>query len=325
MGRTLLFDDDMEIEIYKYLKGLNYTSKELTAYAVRAATKSIIKRNHPQLAKKLTISWARSFKHRKKLVTKRGQYKKKKSNEISKKAISLKTNHMSNQIQAFCNQVARKVRIYNIQPNLVINIDQIKVSLYPGSRTMYETLVIGLTKDETMLPFMLVYSGLGKDCFPKFDFPNDWKITFSKTGTADLKTMIQYVEAIIIPYIKDFKKEQGQLANTYSTLLIMDHYSVHKSCKFEKLLDKAKIAYINVPVHCSNQVQPIDLQNYVAKFMKDYINTKAAEYIDNVRYTWKGNSKKLVQKLDICILKDKYAKWICEAFKKLARKKCKLE
>ena len=52
------------------------------------------------------------------------------------------------------------------------------------------------------LPPQIIYKGKTHRCHPKFKFPLDWDIAQSPKHWSTEKTMIKYIENIIIPYVK---------------------------------------------------------------------------------------------------------------------------
>ena len=85
-----------------------------------------------------------------------------------------------------------------IPGSLVINWDQTGIHYVPvlqwtmekegmkrieitGSQDKCQiTAVFGVTMDGNFLPPQLVYAGKTPKCLPKFDFPEDWDITFTE-------------------------------------------------------------------------------------------------------------------------------------------------
>ena len=50
------------------------------------------------------------------------------------------------------------------------------------------------------LPIQVIYQGKTTRCHPRYEFPPEWDITHSQKHWSN-KTMIQYIENIIVPYI----------------------------------------------------------------------------------------------------------------------------
>ena len=51
------------------------------------------------------------------------------------------------------------------------------------------------------LPVQLIYKGTTERCHPRFKFPPGWHVTHSKNHWSTEKTMLEYVDNIIVPYI----------------------------------------------------------------------------------------------------------------------------
>ena len=65
------------------------------------------------------------------------------------------------------------------------------------------------------LPLQIIYKGKSQRCHPKFTFPCDWNITHSPNHWSTEATMIEYLEEIIIPYVKatrDLLKDPAKAA-----------------------------------------------------------------------------------------------------------------
>ena len=68
----------------------------------------------------------------------------------------------------------------------------------------------------------VIYKGKTKRCHPKFKFPNDWNITHSPNHWLTEKTMIQYINEVIIPYVRS---QRELLREEKPAVVIMDNFT----------------------------------------------------------------------------------------------------
>lgn len=102
----------------------------------------------------------------------------------------------------------------NIPDELILNWEQTDVNLVPVSNwTMEESgskqvKVLGsddkrqITLSGKLLPLELIYQGLTDKCHPKVNFPKSWHITHSENHWSNEKTMCDYIDNVIIPYVE---------------------------------------------------------------------------------------------------------------------------
>lgn len=137
---------------------------------------------------------------------------------------------------------------------MVINFDQTGINYIPVSSWTMEvegakhvevagkddkrqiTAVFAGTMTGDFLPPQLVYKGKTDRCLPQYQFPESWDITFSVNHWSNEQTMKDYVEKIILPYIKD-KKKSLNLLTDYPGLLIFDNFKAQCTSDLLKLLD----------------------------------------------------------------------------------------
>uniref|UniRef100_K1Q290 Uncharacterized protein n=1 Tax=Magallana gigas TaxID=29159 RepID=K1Q290_MAGGI len=63
------------------------------------------------------------------------------------------------------------------------------------------TATFAETLDGSFLPFQLIYLGKTTQCHPKFKFPDEYHITESENHWANGRTMNDYIDKIILPYV----------------------------------------------------------------------------------------------------------------------------
>ena len=96
-------------------------------------------------------------------------------------------------------------------------------------------------------------------------FPDGWYLTHNQNHWSNEETMLDYVEHIILPYVKKTQQELG-LSSTYPALVLFDSFK--GQCIFQKL-DENNILYIIVPPNTADKLQPLDLS--VNKPTKDFV------------------------------------------------------
>ena len=102
------------------------------------------------------------------------------------------------------------------------------------------TLVVGVAADGIVLPFQAVFVGKSKVSVPSSDLANyadainvGFQFAYSGTATywSNQKTMREYMDKIIAPYLEKLKCEHG-LPPTQKSLVQLDVWSVHQSVEF---------------------------------------------------------------------------------------------
>ena len=126
-----------------------------------------------------------------------------------------------------------------IPPELILNWDQTGIKIVPcstwtmdksGSKRVemigvYDTRQITAVFCGTLLgdflPVQLIYKGKTPRCHPHFTFPAGWHVTHSPKHWSTEVTMVQYVNHIIVPYVKKVREAMNEEA---VALVIMDHF-----------------------------------------------------------------------------------------------------
>ena len=88
-----------------------------------------------------------------------------------------------------------------------------------------------------MLPPQLIYEGKTTLCHAKFNFPNDWHITNSKSHWSNVDTMKEYLENILKPHIEKIRDEKDYPLKQ-KALLIIDVFKAHRVPEFIALCEK---------------------------------------------------------------------------------------
>ena len=143
---------------------------------------------------------------------------------VRRKASTAKSRETAQEFQekkiSFLKEVAATVQMEDIPAELILNWDQTGIRIVPSSTwTMkkkgskrVELTGINDKRQITaifcgnlfgdLLPPQLIYKGKTHRCHPHYKFPNDWDITHSPKHWSTEKTMFQYIDNIVNPYVK---------------------------------------------------------------------------------------------------------------------------
>ena len=105
------------------------------------------------------------------------------------------------------------------------------------------------------LPPQLVYEGKTPRCLPQVDFPSDWHVTYSSTHWCNESTMQEYVDEIILSYIKK-KREELKLAPNHPALLLFDNFKAQCTEKLLRHIDTHHVYVVLIPPNCTDRLQP---------------------------------------------------------------------
>ena len=127
------------------------------------------------------------------------------------------------------------------------------------------------TLDGTFLPIQLIYQGKTSQCHPKYKFPKGFHITESENHWSNSSTMIDYVDKIIKPYVRNtiFKKD---LPLHQKAIVIFDCFRAQITDDFLEKLTQDRLIYVTIPPNCTDLLQPMDLS--VNKSVKHFMKTE---------------------------------------------------
>ena len=136
--------------------------------------------------------------------------------------------------EAFHADVTATVTMEEVPPELILNWDQTGIKFVPNSSwTMarhgvkrVELVGVGDKRQITavfcgsllrdFLPVQVIYKGKTSRCHPRFSFPLDWHITYSPNNWSTEETTLQYIDHIIVPYVKKVRETDGDNAAALS-------------------------------------------------------------------------------------------------------------
>ena len=269
-GRPLLlgkYDD----EVAEYVHMLRLSGGILNSSILIAAAKGIIAHRNPGLLKdyggslELGKKWAESF------LIRRG-YVKRKATKAARKL----PQDFPELKQNFLRRIQEEVKSHSIPLELLFNWDQTGVKLVPvSSWTMAEsgskqipvigledkreiTVVLAATATGTLLPPQVIYQGKTSGCHAKVTFPEKWHITHSESHWSTEKTMLEYVESIIIPYVTSTRLA-FDLPEDQPALAVFDVFAAHRCASVLEMLKSNHIHQVFVPASCTGELQPLDV------------------------------------------------------------------
>ena len=71
------------------------------------------------------------------------------------------------------------------------------------------TAVLGGSFVRDFLPPQVMYQGKTPHCLPKYNYPEEWHITYSINHWSNETTMKEYVDNILVPYITEKRRSLG--------------------------------------------------------------------------------------------------------------------
>ena len=121
------------------------------------------------------------------------------------------------------------------------------------------TAVLAGTLDGDFLPCQIIYQDTTTSCLPKYDFPNNWHITYCANHWSNKETTIEYVDNVPNPYTAK-KRTSLNLSKDYPALIIFDNFKARCTSAFLTQLDHNNINVLLVPPNCTDQLQPLDVK-----------------------------------------------------------------
>ena len=232
----------------------------------------------------------------------------------------------------FQREISKVVTDHDIPLDLVLNLDQTPLSyVSPGKYTFCMkgsttvpikgvddkrqiTATFTVSASGVFLPIQLIYQGKTKRCLPKFKFPKEFQVTFTKNHWSNFEKCVDLFQKIIFPYLHAKKMELGYPDEQFS-LIIMDTFKGQDNEEIKNLCTRNNCELVIVPHNLTNKFQPLDLT----------INQKAKKFISNKFNAWYAEkvSKQLMNgralgdvkvSLKLSDLKPLHAKWIVDMY-----------
>jgi hypothetical protein len=328
-GRPLLLGAELDKSVQEYVSALRVAGGVVNTAIVQAAALGIVGARDSGLLREhgghidISKPWAKS-------LLKRMGYEKRKGSNAGKLTVS-----QFKEIQEeFLADIKAEVVMNEIPNDLIFNWDQTGLQLVPtGQWTMHRagekviaiansddkrqiTAVFAATMTGEYFPPQVIYKGKTLRCHPKVDAPKGWDIWHSDNHWSNEETMKRYIEKIIVPFISQ-KRKSLDLPASQPALAIFDCFRGQTTPDILTLLEKHNIIAVQVPAHCTDKLQPMDIS--INKPVKDEMKKRfqswyAAEVQKQLKDVPLGEVKVDVASAAI---KTKSANWIISAWQAL--------
>jgi len=287
-GRGFLIGDDLDHLLQLYLRKIRSNGGPVTARIAIAAARGLLHaENQHKLVKygghiKLNRHWAYSLFKRMNFVPRKPTTSKSK-NSVKDFAKAKKE---------FLQEVVTTVEMEGVPPELIMNWDQTGIKIVPTTTWTMErrgskrvevvgtndkrqiTAVFCGTIQGDFLPVQLIYTGKTARCHPKYKFPAGWHVTHAKKHWSTEKTMLQYIERIILPYVNSVRMYLSD--DTVAGLVIMDNFKGQVTATVSKLLEDNHLHVCLLPPNTTDFLQPMDLS--VNKPAKSFLKNEFSEW-----------------------------------------------
>ena len=325
-GKPVLLGEDLDRKVQLYLKKVREGGGVVSARIAMAAARGILlSYDRIQLAEfgghaELNRHWAYSLLSRMKFV--------------KRKVTTAKSKHLiagfAQLKEAFLDDVVATVQMEEIPPELILNWDQTGIKIVPsntwtmdkqGSKRVevvgvddkrFITAVFCGSLVGDFLPVQVIYRGKTPRCHPRYKFPSDWDITRSPKHWSNEETMIQYVENIIIPYVRCTR---GGFEDDTLTLVIMDNFKGQITTSVTELLETNNIHVCLLPPNTTDLLQPMDVsvnkpaKNFLKRRFEDWYSQQLAKQFEG-RDVVSTDLQPI--SLGLPVLKELGAKWMVE-------------
>ena len=287
-GRPTIVPGDVEARLMVRLKTSAEKGQHISAKSTIRMCYAILKRLHPMLYSRIKLgkSWTQSLFRRMRWARRK----------VTRATRAPPHDYAVCKAQ-FHKKIRKLVKKYNVPSQLTINIDQMGCQMVPtrnstmaavGSRQVAQvgkgdkrgvTAVIGSTVRGRLIPPQLIYKGKTRRCHPRFQFPDKWHITQNNNHWSTSETMMQYLNEVIIPWCKNWRKRYG-LPRDQKALLILDVFRPHLDESFNEACASANILRVFVPPGCTGTLQPLDADGGVNYAIKQQMCNQFDAYAD---------------------------------------------
>ena len=258
-GRPLMLSEQLDGQVQSYIRALRDEGRVVTTPVTIAIATAIVETTNRKLLSKhggpieITTNWAKSLLYRMKFVKRRGG---------STKKISL--SNFSEIKEQFLLDIMATVSMEEIPYELILNWDQTGLHVVPGSKWTMEkqgsnrveiagmddkrqiTAVICGSLSGKLLPFQVIYQGTTKACLPKCTgIPQDWHLTYTYNHWSNEEKMKEYIELIVLPYIRQTRKELG-LSDKHPALAIFDVFRGQTTEAIYDILEQNNIFVVKI-------------------------------------------------------------------------------
>lgn len=326
-GRPTLLPEELDLKVMAMIKSMresgaviNYSVMEAVAIGIITANdRTLLAANGGHI--KLGLKWCESLTTR--------------LNFVKRKATTAKPLIAPGLIKevglSFYKEINEIVHAHKIPPELIINIDQTPLPFVLISKYTLEkkgtsrvpvlgtsdyrqiTGTFGITLSGHFLPIQLIYQGKTDRSQPNFEFPKEFHVTQTSNHWADENTSIEMMKKILIPYVKEKRKELKVPNKPW--LLICDVFKGQWTDAVKKVVKASNGKMVAVPNNWTNYFQPLDLT--VNKSSKDFLRDEAQAWYSNEIAKQMSEGKRTDQiKVDVrlSVVKPLHAKWITKYY-----------
>ena len=127
------------------------------------------------------------------------------------------------------------------------------------------TLLLAISLSGELLNPQVIYAGKTDRCHADAPVPPGWNVTHSASHWSTTETMVEHVDAVLAPYMKEQRQKLG-LEPDATGLCLFDVFAAHRHDDFLKKLSACSIKAIFVPAGCTGFLQPLNvLVNHLFK------------------------------------------------------------
>lgn len=329
-GRPFLLGKKLDSMLQMYLRKIRDGGGRVSTRIVSAAARGLLlSYDRSRLEEfggslRLNRHWAYSLLRRMKFVKRKATTSKSKYSDVNLLALK----------RSFLEDVVTTVQMEEIPPELIMNWDQTGIKLVPASSYTMEqrgskrveiggegdkrqiTAIFCGTLYGDFLPLQLIYKGKTPRCHPRYKFPADWNITHSPKRWSNENTMLEYIDNIIVPYVKATRELIGE---EKPALVIMDNFKGQVVESVTACLEENNIHTCLLPPNTTDELQPMDLS--VNKSAKDFLKDKFQEWYAEQIMEQLGEELDDIESVElqpvplpISVIKEVEAKWLVEMF-----------
>ena len=331
-GRPLMLGEELDKQVRAYLVSLRENGAVINTAIAMACAQGVVKSYDSNLLEcngghiSLTKNWAKYLMERMGFVKRRA----------STKAKVAVTDFDQLKLQ-FVFDIKAIVEMEEIPEALVTNWDQTGVHYVPvSSWTMAKegskrveiagiddkrqiTAVFGGTMAGDFLPPQLIYQGKTHKSLPPVTFPSDWHVTFTENHWSNEKTMVDYLEKILFPYLEK-KRQELKLDPNYPALVIFDRFRGQCTENILALLEAKHVFLAVVPANCTDRLQPLDVS--VNKAAKEFLRSQFQEWYSEQICQQLQRGETALQPVDLrmSVVKPLGAKWLMNLYDYMKQK-----
>ena len=299
-GCPLKIGENLDKQVMEYVSHMRSTGTAVNTAVVMSCAEGILMHEDASMLSRVDLNkgWAQYLLHRMGFVKRKATTKAKVSVE---NFAELKSDYLL--------KIKNIIAMDEIPAELVINFDQTALNIVPTSDWTMEaegnkrveiiakddkrqiTAVLAGTLNGDFLPCQIIYQGTTTRCLPRYDFPNNWHITYSANYWSNEETMTEYVDNVLNPYIAE-KRMSLNLSKDYPALIIFDNFKAQCTSAFLTKLDHNNINVVLVPPNCTDRLQPLDVSvNKAIKisFVLSFSIGMPTKYANNIERDKKTN------------------------------------